>query len=226
MLRGADFAATVPARRVARVAAAEGGNGGISKRSKRVSEDSQAVAAILSETPDDSSQQQQTLALGGKPRFRLVSRGLRRRNPAECLPVVPGAAADQQVHFALVRRVPAVWTTCMLFFQIVLFAGYAYAHLWQPAFAAAAGVVQWRCCCWPGDRRCCRSHPATRWKPTDSDAPTWRILLLLGGDRGAAVLRALDHQPAGPGVVQPQLSRAARPTGFTRCRTSARWWPC
>src|SRR5580693_2959243 len=24
---------------------------------------------------------------------------------------------------------PAVWTTCMLFFQIVLLAGYAYAHL-------------------------------------------------------------------------------------------------
>ena len=24
---------------------------------------------------------------------------------------------------------PAVWTTCMLFFQTVLFAGYAYAHL-------------------------------------------------------------------------------------------------
>ena len=24
---------------------------------------------------------------------------------------------------------PAVWTTCMLFFQLLLFAGYAYAHL-------------------------------------------------------------------------------------------------
>src|SRR5689334_24206383 len=24
---------------------------------------------------------------------------------------------------------PAVWTTCMLFFQLTLFAGYAYAHL-------------------------------------------------------------------------------------------------
>ena len=26
---------------------------------------------------------------------------------------------------------PAVWTTCMLFFQVVLFAGYCYAHLLQ-----------------------------------------------------------------------------------------------
>ncbi len=26
-------------------------------------------------------------------------------------------------------RSPAVWTTCMLFFQVVLLAGYAYAHL-------------------------------------------------------------------------------------------------
>ena len=30
---------------------------------------------------------------------------------------------------------PAVWTTCMLFFQVLLFAGYAYAHgsqTWLP----------------------------------------------------------------------------------------------
>ena len=26
---------------------------------------------------------------------------------------------------------PAVWTTCMLFFQVVLFCGYCYAHLLQ-----------------------------------------------------------------------------------------------
>jgi hypothetical protein len=31
---------------------------------------------------------------------------------------------------------PAVWTNCMLFFQAVLLAGYAYAH-WHHAAAAA-----------------------------------------------------------------------------------------
>ena len=30
---------------------------------------------------------------------------------------------------------PAVWTTCMLFFQSLLFAGYAYAHFSQQWFA-------------------------------------------------------------------------------------------
>src|SRR5580658_1471975 len=40
---------------------------------------------------------------------------------------------------------PAVWTTCMLFFQIVLFAGYAYSHLLvarlRPRGQAIAQVV-------------------------------------------------------------------------------------
>src|SRR3954452_17081950 len=37
---------------------------------------------------------------------------------------------------------PAVWTTCMVFFQTVLFAGYAYAHFSQRAFSprVQAGV--------------------------------------------------------------------------------------
>jgi hypothetical protein len=73
---------------------------------------------------------------------------------------------------------PAVWTTCMLFFQVVLFAGYAYAHLagsrmttrWQAAaqiaiLLAAVALLPIA----PGDS----------WKPSGSEAPAWRILLLL-----------------------------------------------
>src|SRR3990172_3966119 len=33
---------------------------------------------------------------------------------------------------------PAVWTTCMLFFQTVLFAGYAYAHVIFERFSPRA----------------------------------------------------------------------------------------
>ena len=78
---------------------------------------------------------------------------------------------------------PAVWTTCMLFFQVVLFAGYVYAHLlqrWlrprrQAAVHLAVVVRRWRCC------RSCR---ATDWKPADGSNPTWQILLLLTGTVG------------------------------------------
>src|SRR5256885_16231751 len=72
----------------------------------------------------------------------------------------------------------AVWTTCMLFFQIVLLAGYAYAH--------AIGKL--------GGRRQAIVHtillvaalatlpilPAESWKPAGDHEPITRILLLLG----------------------------------------------
>jgi hypothetical protein len=73
---------------------------------------------------------------------------------------------------------PAVWTTCMLFFQVFLLGGYAYAHastrylpvrkqavlhgmllLAAPAFLPIV--------------------PGAHWKPQSGDEPTWRILLLL-----------------------------------------------
>jgi hypothetical protein len=73
---------------------------------------------------------------------------------------------------------PAVWTTCMLFFQVVLFAGYSYAHLagrrmtmrWQAVVQAA--ILLAAVALLP-------IAPAASWKPTGSEAPTWRILLLL-----------------------------------------------
>ncbi len=73
---------------------------------------------------------------------------------------------------------PAVWTTCMLFFQTLLLGGYAYAHFttsWltpkQQAIlhlvllAAAAATLP--------------IVPHETWKPTDGSDPTWRILGLL-----------------------------------------------
>ena len=78
---------------------------------------------------------------------------------------------------------PAVWTTCMLFFQVVLFAGYCYAHLLQR---------------WLAPRRQAAVHlalvvaalallpilPGAHWKPQDSSNPTWQILLLLAATVG------------------------------------------
>ena len=73
---------------------------------------------------------------------------------------------------------PAVWTTCMLFFQTLLFVGYVYAHLLQR---------------WLSPRRQVLIHlvviaagaamlpiaPSLSWKPVDVSRPAWQILLLL-----------------------------------------------
>jgi hypothetical protein len=78
----------------------------------------------------------------------------------------------------------SVWTTCMLFFQIVLLAGYAYAHaltrikrphvqLIVHLVVVAAAVVF------------LPIHPSEQWKPTGATDPTWRILGLLLACLGA-----------------------------------------
>lgn len=74
---------------------------------------------------------------------------------------------------------PAVWTTCMLFFQLLLLGGYAYAHFsarWlKPRvqaslhlilLLAAMALLQ-------------NITPSDSWKPTDGADPTLRILGLL-----------------------------------------------
>jgi SAM-dependent methyltransferase len=67
-----------------------------------------------------------------------------------------------------------VWTTCMLFFQMLLLAGYAYAHWvsrdrhrWVHTALLVAGMLM------------CRIVPGDWWKPPDGRDPAWRILCLL-----------------------------------------------
>lgn len=97
---------------------------------------------------------------------------------------------------------PAVWTTCMLFFQVVLFAGYAYAHLLtrltlpkqaivHSIFVVAALV------CLPID-------PSPNWKPSGTDDPTLRILLLLLANVGLPYFVLSSTSP----LVQVWFSRA------------------
>lgn len=72
---------------------------------------------------------------------------------------------------------PGVWTTCMVFFQVVLFAGYAYAHglsrfrhrtqaIIHSALILSALVFL-------------PIAPADSWKPAGDEDPAGRILLLL-----------------------------------------------
>lgn len=73
---------------------------------------------------------------------------------------------------------PAVWTTCVLFFQVLLLGGYAYAHvltkystpLWQGRIHAALLAVA---------VLTLPIVPKDFWKPLDGNLPALRILLLL-----------------------------------------------
>ncbi len=73
---------------------------------------------------------------------------------------------------------PEVWTTCMLFFQVFLLAGYAYAHLivryLSPRAQAGVHVVVIIAAL-----AVLPITPAAAWKPQGADYPTLQILLLL-----------------------------------------------
>src|SRR2546430_14818806 len=96
----------------------------------------------------------------------------------------------------------AVWTTCMLFFQMLLLAGYAYAH----ALGKLAG------------RRQAIVHtvlllaalatlpimPAESWKPTGEQEPITRILLLPGATVGLPYFLLASTSP----LMQAWFARA------------------
>lgn len=78
---------------------------------------------------------------------------------------------------------PSVWTTCMLFFQTLLFAGYAYAHIINQRFSPRGqmllhiGLLLAACLLLP-------IIPSDDWKPTGTENPTLRIVLLLSATVG------------------------------------------
>ncbi len=98
---------------------------------------------------------------------------------------------------------PGVWTTCMLFFQIVLFAGYAYAHAltllprrWQGILhglllGAAIALLP--------------IAPSEVWKPTGAEDPALRILLLLAVSVGLPYFVLSSTSP----LVQVWFTRAS-----------------
>ncbi len=78
---------------------------------------------------------------------------------------------------------PAVWTTCLLFFQTLLFCGYAYAHFSQvwlkPKQQAVVHLILIVVAL-----AFLRVVPSDAWKPTDSLQPVGHILLLLTASVG------------------------------------------
>lgn len=77
---------------------------------------------------------------------------------------------------------PGVWTTCMLFFQIVLFAGYAYAHALTKLRPRTQFLIHGLLML--GALICLPIAPGESWKPAGDEDPMGRILLLLLGTVG------------------------------------------
>ena len=73
---------------------------------------------------------------------------------------------------------PSVWNTCMVFFQVALLAGYAYAHLsiqfLRPARQLKLHAVLLALCV-----LCLPAVPAAVWRPQESTSPATGILLML-----------------------------------------------
>src|SRR5580698_4155754 len=77
----------------------------------------------------------------------------------------------------------AVWSAAMLFFQLVLLAGYGYSHFAirrlnpRQQWTVHAVLLLISCALLP-------ILPSPHWKPTEAGDPTLRILLLLGATIG------------------------------------------
>ena len=78
---------------------------------------------------------------------------------------------------------PAIWTTCMVFFQTVLFAGYAYAHLIASRLSPRVQVAV-HALLLVAAVATLPIAVSERWKPTESTAPVPQILLLLASTLG------------------------------------------
>src|SRR3974390_955650 len=73
---------------------------------------------------------------------------------------------------------PGVWTTCMLFFQVLLLGGYAYAHFISSWFKPRTQVLG-QLVLLGAALALLPITPGDSWKPDGTGNPTWQILGLL-----------------------------------------------
>ena len=77
----------------------------------------------------------------------------------------------------------SVWTTCMLFFQVLLLLGYLYTH-WIVRFLSPRGQSLLHICLLAAALLLLPLSPSPDWRPTGAENPTGRILLLLAATIG------------------------------------------
>ncbi len=78
---------------------------------------------------------------------------------------------------------PAVWSVCLLFFQVILLAGYGYAH-WLGSLKSQRAQAFTHIALLAVSLMLLPVAPSPDWKPTGTENPQWRILLLLLGTVG------------------------------------------
>src|SRR5262245_4198798 len=98
---------------------------------------------------------------------------------------------------------PAVWTTCMLFFQVMPLAGYAYAHAIIRFLSFRAQVIV-HLCILTGAIATLPIVPSEQWMPTEASIPAMRILGLLTVSLGAPYLALSATAP----LIQAWFARA------------------
>ena len=97
----------------------------------------------------------------------------------------------------------AVWTTCMLFFQMALLLGYLYAHVATTRLPSQRqaylhlGLLAVSLLCLP-------VLPNAWWKPSGNDDPLWRILGLLTATIGLPYFLVSSTSP----LLQSWMARA------------------
>ena len=89
---------------------------------------------------------------------------------------------------------PAVWTACMLFFQVLLLAGYAYAHFLRTHLAQRRQAVI-HIALLVAAIAMLPIVPSPRLKPQGAGDPTWGILLLLASTVGLPYLMLATNSP-------------------------------
>jgi SAM-dependent methyltransferase len=97
----------------------------------------------------------------------------------------------------------AVWTTCMLFFQLLLLAGYGYAHVLIRRFEGKLPTVI-HTLLLLGAVALLPIAPSEAWKPAGEDEPISRILLLLGATVGLPYFLLASTSP----LLQAWFARA------------------
>ena len=98
----------------------------------------------------------------------------------------------------------AVWTTCMLFFQALLLAGYAYAHILNSNVPGKKLQMSIHTVLLLGALAVLPIAPEEAWKPAGDEEPVSHILLLLGATVGLPYFLLAATSP----LVQAWFARA------------------
>src|SRR5687768_17599108 len=98
----------------------------------------------------------------------------------------------------------AVWTTCMLFFQALLLAGYAYAHFLESTLRRPRVRALVHIALLAAAVATLPIAPSDAWKPQGTEEPVSRILLLLGASVGLPYFLLAATSP----LVQAWFARA------------------